>query len=381
MPFWDYISWPLQLMTVAFNQFGLGLLGIDFRIDGIYVYLTGVGAFEVAHGCSGLRYVLVGQSLALLYGELNLRTIRSRVILFLVAVGLSLFANWVRVFVIIYMGYETNMETSLIAEHDYFGWWVFAATLVPLFLLGRRLEKTPAEQEPEDRERSVEVKKGRPGLNYAAPLIISALSVAALLALPSNDGSIKAVPDAYDLRLDGERYGPVFSSGLEGWRPQITNPDRVYQQTLFRRADAQAGADGMPAIFYAAIHTYDFQRQGAEVIQYYNNTYDPDEWRLDDMFYLKGPDERILRGITLQSRVNGKTIHLAYGYYVEGFWENDQLRAKLSQLTGFFNARTDASQITFGVACGECNGPEALKPFIGQTLPVLINAIDGHHLQ
>ena len=379
MPFWDYLSWPLQLMTVAVNEFGLGLLDIDFRIDGVFVYLTGVGAFEVANGCSGLRYLMVGQSLALIYGELNLRALRSRMILFLAAAGLALIANWIRVFVIIYMGYETNMQSSLIEDHDNFGWWVFAATLIPLFLLGRRLEKTPAEQKPEYGERAAEVKKSRPGFTYIASLFILALSVGALLALPSSKSSIKSMPDTYDLRLDGEHYGPVFSSGLEGWRPQVTNPDRVYRQTLFRRMDAQAGADGMPAVFYTAIHTYDFQRQGAELIQYANRTYDPDEWRLGDMFFLKGPDERVLRGVTLQSRVSGKTIHLAYGYYVEGFWKSDQLRAKLAQLAGLFNARTDASQITFGVSCDGCNGREALRPVINRALPKLIGVIDDRY--
>lgn len=378
MPFWDYISWPLQLMTVAVNEFGLGFLDIDFTIDGVYVYLTGVGAFEVANGCSGLRYLLVGQSLALLYGELNLRLIRSRVILFCAAVGLSLVANWVRVLVIIYMGHETNMQSSLIENHDNFGWWVFAATLVPLFLFGRRLEKTAAEQAPaEESADSGALDRSRSSLNHAAYFVVAGLSVIALLALPVHEGSIKKVPDTYDVRLDGGRFGQIFSPGLAGWRPRVSNPDRVFQQTLFRRSDVEGESDAaMPPVFYVSIHTYEFQRQGAEVVQYHNRTYDHDQWRLDDIYSLSGPDGRDFRGMTLQSRVSGETIHLAYGYYVEGFWQNDQIRAKLSQLAGFFNARTDASQITFGVACGGCDGPEALNIFINQNLPTLIEAVN-----
>ena len=144
MPVWDFLAWTLQLITVEINRLLLGMFNIEFEVEGVFVYLIGVGAFEVAHGCSGLRYLLVGQSLALMYGELNLRTVRAKVILFLSGVFLALLANWIRVFVIIYMGYETNMQTSLIEDHDSFGWWVFAATLVPLFLLGRRLEGLPS---------------------------------------------------------------------------------------------------------------------------------------------------------------------------------------------------------------------------------------------
>jgi exosortase len=379
MPVWDYISWPLQLMTVAANKIGLGLLGIDFRIDGVFVYLTGVGAFEVAGGCSGLRYLLVGQSLALLYGELNLRTVRSRIILFIAAVGLSLFANWLRVFVIIYMGYETNMQSSLIENHDNFGWWVFAATLIPLFLLGRKLEKTSVEQAADAAEPGFAQIPKTSGPRYIGPALVLVLSLAAFVALPSNRGDIREVPESYDLSLSGEKYAPVFSPGLEGWRPQIRNADRVFQQTLFERSSVEEAAEQMPKVFYASIHSYDFQRQGAEVVQYFNRNYDPDEWQVEDIFTLEGPGSRMLRGITLQQRNSGRYIHFAYGYYVEAIWESDPLQAKLAQLAGFFNARSDGSQITFGVSCGNCDGPEALKPFVQHNMPKLLNSIDAEY--
>jgi exosortase len=379
MPFWDYISWPLQLITVAVNEFGLGLLEIDFRIEGIYVFLTGVGAFEVANGCSGLRYLLVGQSLALLYGELNLRTVRSRVILFIAAVGLSLLANWIRVFVIIYVGYETNMQSSLIEDHENFGWWVFAATLIPLFLLGRRLEKTSAEQAADAAEPGIAQIPKTYGSRYIGPALVLVPSLASFMALPSNQGDIREVPESYDLSLSGEKYAPVFSSGLEGWRPQIRNADRVFQQTLFERSSVGEGSEQMPKVFYASIYSYDFQRQGAEVVQYFNRNYDPDEWRVEDIFTLEGLESRMLSGITLQQRNSGRYIHITYGYYVESIWENDQLRAKLAQLAGFFNARSDGSQITFGVSCGNCDGAEALEPFVQHNLPKLLNTIDREY--
>jgi exosortase len=79
LPFWDYLSWSLQVMTVAVNQFMLSWFDIEFIVEGVFVYFPGVGAFEIAEGCSGLRYFLVGVTLALLYGELNLQKWRSRI--------------------------------------------------------------------------------------------------------------------------------------------------------------------------------------------------------------------------------------------------------------------------------------------------------------
>jgi exosortase len=376
MPFWDYLSWPLQLITVAFNEFGLGLLGIDFRIEGVYVFLTGVGIFEVAHGCSGLRYLLVGQSLAILYGELNLRTIRSRVILFFAAVGLALFANWLRVFIIIYMGYETNMQSSLIEDHDNFGWWVFAVTLVPLFLIGRKLEVSASEQVNQDDSSLVPIPDG-PGAQQKtiSTAVITALAATVFFLLPSNSVGNQEDPQLYDFRLDGEQFGPLFSSSLESWRPQVRGADRLFQQTLFERAPEGE----TPKQLYVSVHSYDFQRQGAEVVQYFNRIYASDEWRLENVFDLAGPNGETFSGVTIQHRLSGEEIHLAYSYYVEGIWESDQVRAKLAQLSGLFNNRTDASQITFGVSCEDCDGVEALGQVIRLTLPNIVQEIDEHY--
>ncbi|WP_199453823.1 exosortase [Marinobacter sp. bablab_jr008] len=375
MPFWDYISWPLQLITVAVNEVWLGLLGIDFRIDGIYVYLTGIGVFEVAHGCSGLRYFLVGLSLSVLYGELNLKTILSRSVLMLAAVSLALLANWIRVFVIIYMGYETNMQSGLIAEHDNFGWWVFGVTLVPLFLFGRYLEK----RETGTKNRTLlDLRKTSNG-RFIASMCIAFLSMLAFFVIPPSHGTVSKEPKGYDLRLDGGKYNSIFQKSLEGWRPQINNPDRIFQQSLFETSVSYGNRGNSPIMYYASIHSYDFQRQGAEVIQYFNKMYNAQDWKVMDLFDIQSNGGRKLKGLTLEERGTGRSIHLAYGYYVEGYWEGNELRAKLAQLKGFHNSRTDASVFAFGVACSDCNGREALGIFIDDSLSQLVSAVDDHY--
>src|SRR5690606_38949096 len=120
IPFWDYLAMPLQLITVAVNEVGFKIAGITAEIQGIFVALPGIGTFEVAHGCSGLRYLVVGLTLTTLFGYLNFSQWRWRIALALLGVLFSLLANWIRVFVIIYVGHETNMESSLIEDHESF---------------------------------------------------------------------------------------------------------------------------------------------------------------------------------------------------------------------------------------------------------------------
>lgn len=377
VPVWDYLSWTLQLITVYINQLLLGFFDIDFEVEGVFVYLVGVGAFEVAHGCSGLRYLLVGQSLAALYGELNFRCLRSRVIFFLTAVGFALFANWIRVFVIIYMGYETNMETSLIRDHDNFGWWVFAATLVPLFLIGRKLEMTNAEQASgAERELHVTGKGGYRRL-WSGVLATAVLPVVVLALLPSSAGEIKPSPESFELRLNTDRYGPLFENRLSGWKPQVRNPDLVFAQTMFDR-EAVSGDSGSEKQLFVGVYSYEFQRHRAELVQYWNRIYDPDEWSPETFFKVTSPSGISLQGVTLQSLSSGKRVHLAYGYYVAGLWETDQWRAKFAQVVSFFSPRTDASLIIFGTACGECDGEAAVSELVRDVMPPIVSQVDQH---
>ncbi|KPQ01380.1 exosortase [Marinobacter sp. HL-58] len=378
VPIWDFLSWPLQLITVEIDQLLLGLFDIEFEVEGVFVYLIGVGAFEVAHGCSGLRYLLVGQSLASLYGELNFRRLQSRVLFFLIAVLFALMANWIRVFVIIYMGYETDMQTSLIEDHDSFGWWVFAATLVPLFFIGRKLEMTKAEQDttPEPVRSAYATKSSRHTI-WTGVLVTSVLPILLLVILPSSSGEIKPSPDSFELSLNTERYGPLFENRLNGWKPQVRNPDLVYVQTMYDIGSV-TGSSGPAQRLYVGVYSYEYQRHRAELIQYFNRIYDGDEWLPERFFEVISPSGVRLQGVTLRSMSSREHVHLAYGYYVAGLWETDQWRAKFAQILSFFSPRTDASLIIFGAACDDCDGESAVQELVSDVMPPIVSQVDGH---
>jgi exosortase len=380
VPVWDYLSWTLQVITVEINRLLLGLFDIDFEVEGVFVYLIGVGTFEVAHGCSGLRYLLVGQSLAALYGELNFRCLRSRIIFFLTAVVFALLANWIRVFVIIYMGYETDMETSLIRDHDNFGWWVFAATLVPLFLIGRKLEMSIAEQASKPEREMAYTGRGGSRQLWSGVAATSALPVLLLALLPSSAGEIKPTPDSFDLGFKTERYAPLFGNRLNGWKPQVRHPDIVFVQTMFDR-DAVTGDSGPEEQLFVGVYSYEYQRHRAELIQYNNRIYDHEEWIPEKFFSVTSPSGVPLQGVTLRSMSSGKHVHLAYSYYVAGLWETDQWRAKFAQVHSFFSPRTDASLIIFGTACEDCDGEAAVSDLVSDAMPSMVNQVDQYFQQ
>lgn len=373
IPVWDFLAWSLQLITVAINKFLLGLLDIDFEVEGIFVYLIGVGTFEVAHGCSGLRYLLVGQALSLIYGELYLSRLRSKITVFCLGVAFALVANWIRVFVIIYMGYETNMQSGLIEDHDNFGWWVFAGTLVPLFFLARKIESKDDQYVVKQSPKAKVVNRGKAGV-WPATGIVLALIAVAWVALPERKATVVSAPAVYDIDI-GDRFGPIFGTSLEEWRPTFRNPDRIFTQTLFDRKHIEQDK-GLAATYYLGVFTYDYQRHRAELIQYNNRLYDGNIWIPEQFFSVDTLANVPVKGITLKNRVTGARIHLAYSYYAQGQWETDQWRAKLAQVGGFITGRDDASLLVAALTCTECEAESALAGFVETVFPEVIERID-----
>ncbi|WP_166259684.1 exosortase [Marinobacter salicampi] len=383
MPFWDYLSWPLQVVTVSINQLMLTPLNIEFVVEGVFVYFPGIGAFEIAHGCSGLRYLLVGVTLSTLYGELNYRFWRSRFVLIAMGILLSLIANWIRVFVIIYQGYETEMTSSLIADHDMFGWWVFAATLVPLFFFGRHLEKREDAQVARESSatpvqgNAPAARKSRPlvgGVGAVLPLVLVGLLAWSVSPSPQAGATSSTRPHEVQL-VDGDQWMPLFQKRLHGWQPEIVKPDRILERTYKQRelAGEELGTgDGL----FIGLYSYDYQRPGREAVQYENRVTGSRDMRPEQTFTVNAGDGVQLGGLSLRDRKSGEFIHLAYGYYVEGRWENTELQAKLAQLPGILNSRSDASLLVFAVACSECDEMEELSSMASSIRPTAQSYLD-----
>ncbi|WP_150913238.1 exosortase [Marinobacter halotolerans] len=364
VPFWDYLSWTLQIMTVEVNRLLLGLFDINFRVEGIFVHLIDIGIFEVANGCSGLRYLLVGQLLALIYGELNLKRVTSRLWLYLVAVGLGLVANWIRVFVIIYVGHESNMQSNLINEHDDFGWMVFAVTLIPLFIVGRLLEKKESNGEIEANNKSLtpspvlaSSSSGNPSIAVAA---IGALLFLTWIALPAAPESREVGAFKHDAVLVSEElWLPLFSRSLAGWTPIVERPDRLLERSYVSREGLSPAGDPNETLL-VGLYSYDAQWAGHELVHYNNRLYSSSGFVVQDVFDITSIEGVPMSGMTIKRLGSEDFIHLAFAYYVEGSWENNELEAKLAQLPGILNRRTDASLLVVALQCVDCNAQERL---------------------
>ena len=66
IPLWNALTIPLQSLSVVVVSFIMSLTGIPILVEPPLIHIP-VGTFEIAYGCSGLRYVIVSAAISSLY--------------------------------------------------------------------------------------------------------------------------------------------------------------------------------------------------------------------------------------------------------------------------------------------------------------------------
>ena len=219
VPSWSELSGPLRALTVLAVQALLHVTGPAAVISGDLIHIPN-GAFRIEEGCSGLHFLIVGLAIAALHGELRRDSWRTRCAQLVFMTGLSLLANWIRVYTIIERGYVTNMQTYLVrVSHYWFGWGVFAMALVLFFWVTERFGPPP-------RSEPAPGTAAEPGRGELAAAAAAALI---LVALPLVSAALRAVnpPPALGSAVEAEPRAPWSPSpGLHSsWRPQFVGPD------------------------------------------------------------------------------------------------------------------------------------------------------------
>ncbi len=131
----------LQEITADMSVFMLELTGIPLFRSGLFIEIP-QGKFLVAEACSGVSFLIASIVLGNLYAYMNLVSWKRRVFFVLLSIIFPIIANSVRVYGIIYIGYASDMEHAVGADHLIYGWFFFAFVLVCLFLIGEIIRRS-----------------------------------------------------------------------------------------------------------------------------------------------------------------------------------------------------------------------------------------------
>lgn len=255
IPVWTLFNGVLQSLTTAAVTVVLRVTGIPAYVEGNFVHIP-VGTFEIADGCSGLHFVIVGLAISALQGELERVGLRTRALLLFIAAAMAVVTNWVRVYAVILNGYLTDMQGYLVVvDHYYLGWVLFALMMAVYFWLTRRILAAipPDNDEP-----------GPASFETGWPWRAGAATLAALLVGPALAG----VADRHSTRGGATVALPGGVGGWHGPLPADTTWTPQYP-----------GADGSALASYrngdrtvdVYVNLYRRQGQGHELVGYDND--------------------------------------------------------------------------------------------------------------
>ena len=259
-PPWHVLARPLQELTVRAVGVIAPLVGMPARIAGTLVFLPGGVTFEVTTLCSGVNFLMVGLAVAALIGELQQASLRRRAALLASMVLLTVVSNWVRVLIIMAVGYTSGMRHILVTSgHLLFGWVLFALVMCGYAWLVARYPAPAVEARPA-RTRSVSSSGALAGYFTA---------VGVLLAVPI---LARVVPAALSAGLAAP-VGLQLPAGRSGWRgplrasDELWKPDFVGAHSEWHVAYEDSGGDVVDVVAIG----YSRQEQGRELVNECNS--------------------------------------------------------------------------------------------------------------
>lgn len=220
MPLWGAFNGVLQWVTVMVVRGLLRLAGIPSHFEGNVVHIPS-GTFEIAGGCSGLHFLMVGLAIGALMGEMRADGWRGRLTLLAIAGALSVLTNWVRVFTIIVAGHYTDMQHYLVSRSHYgYGWLLFSVAMVVFFVLERRVPTgtTKADMVP------------APSATMGQPASVAVVAVT--MALVASLQWLSSRPARTDISGPQEPVGwTPRPEGGAAWQPVVPGADIVRRET------------------------------------------------------------------------------------------------------------------------------------------------------
>ncbi|MBV1901595.1 MAG: exosortase [Kordiimonadaceae bacterium] len=121
----------MQQVTADMVVWLLGLLGVAYEADGLYITLHS-GVYEVAQACAGVRFLFTSLVTGVLLAHLTCSRWQSRLRLLVVAAAIPIAANVIRVLGILLISEATDQSFAKDVDHIIYGWVFLSAILLLL---------------------------------------------------------------------------------------------------------------------------------------------------------------------------------------------------------------------------------------------------------
>ena len=348
IPVWDQLTTPLVNLSGLIVGKMVQLVALPAVIEGNSIFIP-FGQIVIADGCSGLRYFEIALALAYIIGLLNNYNERRLLPALIIAAILGLLANWIRIFILVLIGYESKMESSLLANHEYFGWFVFGIMCLPAIYWAPVATTAPAAS-------ASQPTKAPPPLQIAITLCLLATGPALnffISSTPTPSEFKKLL--SRNVELISERKIPL----------SITAPNNSFQEVgLIENNNVQ---------IYAQVNQYQRTTSTDKLVPYISKLYNSEEWMIVESKKVNLAMHTAKLTIFKRNASDYKIVQLQW-FEVGSYTATSVTSAKLLQIPALLSDANNFKIVTLQSPCDNANCANASAALINNATDVFASS-------
>jgi len=348
VPIWTVFLPLLQEIAVVATDKLLSFSSLEYLVvDNRVIFSKGI--FQIEESCSGLRYLLVGVLLALVYGYLNYQSNWSTLYLIISTVVIMLVGNIIRILLIIWLGVVKGMNYHLVQDHESLGWAIFAFLLIPMFIIARFMSPNIfASKQQEASDIEIEPKS----IKLASLFIASVLYLVVISIAPLYAGYVENRHKQV-ASLDSGGFLP-----MSGWKDTNTGPIEWAPDFNLYRAKfiGQYTLSNQTVVLHTRL--YNSEQPEGELINFNNQVVDKRIWRVIETSYNErvtgGTEKQILNinKLTIRSFKGNRCQRIWYWFDIAGETYTNKWQVKLQETIRILNGKSGSA---FTAISTECN--------------------------
>lgn len=324
LPFWaDIVPALVSLASVVVGTW-VRWFGMTALIEGNSITLP-YGRLLIADGCSGIRYFAISILLAMMTSILNDYRWKGWALTLAAAALIGLFANWIRITILVIVAYQTDMQSPLLTDHELMGWLVYGAFIIPALYFSpvhrRAAQSTPAIQSTRFKKTGV-------------------LAVVAAIAIG---------PFALTVSQLSTSSSPAWTLAMPGLEP-VQNRDLPLPVSLPDTLEENVWRSGSLWISLAQSQK---QNAAEKLVPYLPALYDDSTWQVE---------ERPAPGLALYRNIlTRKRVLMAQWYQVGDRKGWSYREAKLLQIPATLGGENRFALVTLQMHCRDRDCQEAIS--------------------
>jgi len=333
IPAWFPLSPVLQNLTADGVFTVIRLLSVPaLRQENMIVLPAGTLSIEEA--CGGLSYLLAALTLGTLYAHLNYKSLRARVLVVLISAGSAILSNMIRVFIVVYLGYTTDMQHPLIHDHLALGWYLFGGLVIMLLVIDTKLYRMYQHSSSKSQDVSARTPLRTPckmsKTRFTSFVLLTAIFISAGPAIVfwvSQQPQQDKISVQFDLSSAVGKWLATDDKS-DDWIPQYSGA--IAHKLVFRDTNNRE--------VYVYLGMYPRQSQGEELINDLNKISDGKIWHTK---YQRAKLVTVGKQQVLEQLLekNGTQRRVWYWYHIAGRNTVNKYQAKALQVLGLLTGK------------------------------------------